>query len=96
MNININKGQWVVYMLQCNDESLYTGITNDLKRRLNEHNDNSVKSKAARYTRARQPVVLKYYECYNDRTEASSREYAIKKLTKAKKLRLIRTSALLI
>jgi len=81
--------QWLVYILRCKDNSLYTGITNDLERRLSEHNDDSTNSKAARYTRARQPVTLAYQENCEDRVEASKREYAIKKLTKMQKEALI-------
>ena len=86
--IQVDK-QWLVYILRCKDNSLYTGITNNLERRLIEHNDNSPKSKAARYTRARQPVNLVYSENCQDRIEASKREYAIKKLSRAKKEFLI-------
>lgn len=81
--------QWVVYILSCKDKTLYTGITNEIERRLLEHNDNSPKSKAARYTRARQPVSLVYQENCIDRIEASKREYAIKKLNKKQKETLI-------
>lgn len=81
--------QWLVYILRCNDNTLYTGITNQLERRLEEHNDHSLKSKAARYTRARQPVKLVYHENCLDRIQASKREYAIKKLSKAQKETLI-------
>jgi len=84
-----SKKQWLVYMLRCQDDSLYTGITNELERRLTEHNDNSPKSKAARYTRARQPVSLVYQENCENRVEASKREYAIKKLSKKHKETLI-------
>jgi len=80
---------WVVYIVRCKDNTLYTGITNDLERRLNEHNDHSPKSKAARYTRARQPVMLAYQENCEDRIDASKREYAIKKLSKRQKEALI-------
>jgi len=83
--------QWLVYMLRCNDNSLYTGITNDIERRLSEHNDESSKSKAARYTRARQPVTLVYEEFCENRIEASKREYAIKKLSKRQKEFLVNT-----
>jgi putative endonuclease len=75
-------------MLQCADSSLYTGITTDVKRRLEEHNSDN--KKAARYTRARRPVLLVYQEHCDDRADASSREYQIKKLTRTEKLRLLR------
>ena len=83
--------QWLVYILLCKDSTLYTGITNDIERRLIEHNDDSPKSKAARYTRARQPVSLAYHENCENRIEASRREYAIKKLSRTKKEALILT-----
>ncbi len=87
-----NNKQWVVYILNCNDKTLYTGITNEIDRRLLEHNDDSPKSKAARYTRARQPVKLVYQEFCSDRIEASKREYAIKKLSRKQKQTLITSS----
>ena len=90
MNSNsIAEKQWLVYILRCKDNSLYTGITNHLERRLKEHNDDSPTSKAARYTRARQPVQLVYQEICENRIEASKREYAIKKLNKLQKETLI-------
>ena len=79
---------WTVYILRCSDNSLYTGITRDLKRRLNEHNhDNRL---AAAYTRARRPVTLMYQEAHLDRSSASKREAVIKKMTKAGKEKLIK------
>lgn len=78
---------WYVYILQCADQSLYTGITVDLDRRLEEHNGD--KALGARYTRSRRPVTLAYYETADSRAEASSREAAIKKLSRIKKLQLI-------
>ena len=77
---------WKVYILCCADGSLYTGITTDMKRRLKEHNDSSSKSKAAKYTRARQPVTLKYHESFDCRATASRREYEIKRLSRTEKL----------
>jgi putative endonuclease len=79
---------WTVYILRCTDNSLYTGITRDLNRRLNEHNhDNRL---AAAYTRARRPVTLAYQEAHADRSSASKREAAIKKMTKVEKEILIK------
>ncbi len=77
---------YFVYILKCSDDTLYTGITTDLKRRLDEHN-NSVKG--AKYTKLRRPVSLMYSEESEDRSSASKREYAIKKLSRLKKLELI-------
>lgn len=79
--------QWFVYVLRCSDNSLYTGICTDVTRRLGEHNEGGVKS--AKYTRVRRPVILEYQEECIDRSSASKREYAIKKLTRIKKLALI-------
>ena len=69
-------------MLRCADNSLYTGITTDLDRRLDEHN--GAKS-VTRYTRVRQPVQLVYKEVSNSRSTASQREAQIKKLSKIQK-----------
>jgi len=77
---------YFIYILKCSDETLYTGITTDIKRRVDEHN-NSVKG--AKYTKLRRPVKLVYSEESEDRSSASKREYAIKKLTRKEKLELI-------
>ena len=74
-------------MLRCADNSLYTGITTDVSRRMKEHN--SEKS-VTRYTRARQPVELVYQETATSRSEASKREMKLKKLTKAQKEILVK------
>ncbi|WP_419768830.1 GIY-YIG nuclease family protein [Arcobacter sp.] len=77
---------YFVYILECCDGSLYTGITTDVTKRLDEHN---YSDKGAKYTKARRPVKLLYEESSSDRSSASKREYAIKKLTRIKKLQLI-------
>lgn len=74
-----------VYILKCNDDSLYTGWTNDLQRRLKAHNT----QRGAKYTKSRTPVTLVYYEVYDSKSEALKREYEIKQLSRAKKLELI-------
>ena len=79
---------WKVYLLRCSDSSLYTGITRDLNRRLDEHNNND--RLASAYTRARRPVILAYQESHTDRSSASKREAAIKKMTKIEKEKLIK------
>jgi putative endonuclease len=79
-------GNWFVYILRCADGTLYTGITTDLIRREQEHN--SAKA-GARYTRSRRPVTLVYSEAAANRSDASKREHAIKKLPLAGKLQLI-------
>ena len=78
--------EWTVYILRCRDGSLYTGITTDPERRLAEHNSDRG---AARYTRARRPVQMIYTEPAEDRAAASRREAAIKRLSRAEKLRLV-------
>ena len=76
-----------VYMLSCADGSLYTGWTNDLAKRL----DNHQAGKGAKYTRSRLPVMLVYHETYETESEARKRECAIKKLTRQQKQQLIQT-----
>ena len=76
---------WVCYLLRCADDTLYCGITNDLEKRLNAHHAGT----AAKYTRARGPVELVFTENCVDRSAASKREIAIKKLPRADKLALI-------
>jgi len=77
---------YFVYILECSDKSLYTGITTNIEKRLDEHNNSQ---KGAKYTKARRPVKLLYQEPSENRSSASKREYAIKKLTREKKLALI-------
>lgn len=77
---------YFVYILHCADGTLYTGITTDLQKRLNEHNHSS---KGAKYTRSRRPVTLAYSEPCKDRSEATKREIAIKKMSRQEKKRLI-------
>lgn len=72
------------YMVRCADETLYTGYTTDLERRVRMHNQ----GKGAKYTRARRPVELVYYERYETKQEAMAREYALKQLPRARKLKL--------
>lgn len=78
---------WYVYMVRCSDNSLYTGITVDLCRRIDEHNCGGLT--AARYTRARRPVKLVYQERLGSRSEASRREYEMKQLSKQEKEALL-------
>ena len=76
-------------MLRCADGSLYTGITTDLVRRTAEHNGDG--PAGARYTRSRRPVLLVYREDASNRSDASQREAAIKRLDRARKLALCAT-----
>lgn len=73
---------WFVYVLRCVDNSLYTGITTNIERRLKEHNNGK---KGAAYTRVRRPLILFYTEGPMNRLEAIQRELAIKKLPKKEK-----------
>lgn len=75
----------VTYILKCNDNSLYTGWTNDITHRLKMHNE----GKGAKYTRGRGPVELVYLEEFETKQEAMSREAKIKRLTRKEKLLLI-------
>jgi putative endonuclease len=77
---------YYVYILQCSDNTLYTGIATDVDRRLDEHNNSD---KGAKYTKVRRPVKLVYSESQDDRSSASKREYIIKKLKRKEKLELI-------
>ncbi len=78
---------YYVYIVRCADNSLYCGQTNDLERRIKQHNSASVR--AAKYTKSRQPVALVYSEEYPSLSEALKREAAVKKLSKEKKEALI-------
>ena len=77
------KSPWYVYILKCADNTLYTGITVDVERRIDEHNnDNKL---AAKYTRVRRPVKLVYQEQLKTRSLATKREMQIKKLKRNEK-----------
>lgn len=76
--------RWTVYILQCADGTLYTGITTDIDRRLAEHES----GKGAKYTQGRGPLTVMYREDCGNRSEASSREAEIKTLNRADKLAL--------
>ena len=80
--------RWFVYLLKCADGSLYTGITNDVSRRVEQHNART----ASRYTRGRLPVVLIFKEAQAGRSEALKRELAIKALSRREKESLIRNA----
>lgn len=76
--------QWALYILECKDGSLYTGITDNLVRRLSAHRS----GKGAKYTRGRGPLILRYVELCDDRTQALRRELAVKALRRVEKLAL--------
>ncbi|MGI6011304.1 MAG: GIY-YIG nuclease family protein [Ruminococcus sp.] len=73
------------YMVRCCDGSFYTGWTNNLEKRIQDHN----MGRGAKYTKSRLPVTLEYYETYETKEEAMRREYAIKRMTRAQKLALL-------
>ena len=75
------------YIVECADGTLYSGWTNDLEKRVAAHNA----GQGAKYTRSRLPVKLRYYEEFEDKIEAMRRESALKKLSRAEKLKLIDT-----
>lgn len=77
--------QWTLYILECRDGTLYTGITDQLEKRLKAHNA----GKGAKYTRGRGPVVLRYQESCADHGSALRREYEIKRLSRQEKLEII-------
>lgn len=78
------------YIVRCSDGTLYTGWTNDLKKRLEMHNS----GKGAKYTKVRRPVELVYYEAFETKEEAMSREWHIKRLSRSEKRKLIEASDL--
>ena len=78
---------YFVYIVECSDKTLYTGITTDIKRRIKQHN--GILKGGASYTKNRKPVVLKYTEKVCSRSVATKREHEIKKLTHDKKTKLI-------
>jgi len=77
---------WFVYIVKCRDETYYTGICVDLKRRVSEHNQGKYKRA---YTKGRVPVILVYWETSKNRSDASKREIEIKGWSRLKKERLI-------
>lgn len=75
-----------IYILKCSDNTLYTGYTNDLNKRLKAHNS----GQGAKYTRGRLPVEIVYYEEFETKNEALKREYFIKQLSREEKIKLIK------
>ncbi|MCH3965336.1 MAG: GIY-YIG nuclease family protein [Clostridium sp.] len=76
-----------IYILKCSDGTLYTGYTNNIKRRIEAHNS----GKGAKYTRGRRPVKLVYFEQYTTKQDALRREYEIKHLSRTEKIRLLQS-----
>ena len=81
---------WYLYVVLCNDTSLYTGITTDIKRRVSQHNS----GRGAKYTKGRGPVVLVHVRQYKNRSDASKAESKFKKLRRTKKLQIVQNIAL--
>ena len=81
--------KWFMYVVRCSDGSLYAGVTKNLKRRVLEHNYGT---RGAKYTRSRRPVEVVYEEECSDHSDALKKEWAFKKLSKAKKERTVAES----
>lgn len=81
----LKKEIWFVYIISCKDKTLYTGITNNIQKRLNDHGNGN----GAKYTKNRGPFTLMYTEKCSGRIGASQREYQIKRMTRAQKLTLL-------
>jgi len=77
---------WHLYIVKCNDGTLYTGVTTNIDRRIREHNSTK---RGAKYTRSRRPVELVWTKEYENRSEVQSAEYEFKKLTHKQKLEII-------
>ena len=85
--------KWVCYILQCNDNTFYTGVTTDIDRRFKEHNDDH-KGRGAKYTKTRRPLKLVYLSGYFDtRSEVMQTESQIKKLSRKQKINLIESQS---
>lgn len=84
-NSRLTSQIWFLYILECKDGTFYTGITNNLNRRYQQHNE----GRGSRYTRTRYPVKLRYLETYANRSEALIREYGVKALSKKEKENLM-------
>ena len=81
---------WKVYIVKCSDKTFYTGITNNIKLRLETHN----LGKGAKYTKSRLPVILVYLERVDDKSNGLRREIEIKKLNRSQKINLINSTNL--
>lgn len=79
---------YFVYIIECSDKTYYTGITDDLKLRIKEHNGEKIGG--AKYTRGRRPVNLIHFEKFKNRSEAAKREHEIKKLKRKEKEKIIK------
>jgi putative endonuclease len=79
-------GEWSIYFLRCSDGSIYTGIAKDVQKRLSQHN----RRRGAKYTSSRLPVYLEAQSPVGSQSEALKLEYAVKRLSRDKKLQLIK------
>lgn len=86
MKVGNSTKTWYLYVVHCCDNTLYTGVTTDLKRRVNEHNTSS---RGSRYTRTRRPVKLVYWKIFENRSNAQKAEYKFKQLTRKQKNEII-------
>jgi|6_EtaG_2_1085325.scaffolds.fasta_scaffold107744_3 putative endonuclease len=82
-----NSGSWFLYVVQCSDNTLYTGVTTDVSRRVHEHNTTT---RGAKYTKTRRPVKLVYWIDFENRSTAQKAECRFKKLTRAQKEKAIK------
>jgi putative endonuclease len=80
-------GYYYVYILKCNDGTFYTGVTNNLDKRVEAHN---TKKTGAKYTKSRRPVILVYQKRHKDRSRAQQSEYKVRNLTRDEKILLIK------
>jgi putative endonuclease len=81
---------WYLYVVQCNDGTLYTGVTTDTDRRIHEHNTSK---RGAKYTKTRRPVKLVYKRRYATRSEAQRVEYQFKQMVRGEKIEIIKKSS---
>ena len=79
--------EWFLYVLKCNDGTLYTGVTTNIQRRLKEHNTSS---RGAKYTKARRPVEVIYWKSFKNQSSAQKAEYKFKQLTREQKEKMIK------
>ena len=88
--VDISKKNWFVYLLECGDQTLYCGITNNIENRLKQHRGEIIGG--AKYTRSRGPLKLVYQEQIETRSKALKRETIIKKMSRREKLELIKNN----
>jgi putative endonuclease len=84
--MKVGDRSWFLYVVHCSDDTLYTGVTTDISRRIREHNTGS---RGAKYTKTRRPVRLVYWVDFKDRSTAQRAEYKFKKLTRKQKNEVI-------